>query len=81
MGDPLGSFLREYVSEDKACWKDLCWFVETVIDLGCHKLVSELTSYSTVWFKDEPSENQQAYDARGQKELGVIAGAQGTDKE
>ena len=37
MGDPLGSFLRECESEDKARWEDLCWFVETVVDLGCYK--------------------------------------------
>ena len=37
MGDPLESFLRERVSEDKARWKDLCWFMGTVVDLGCHK--------------------------------------------
>ena len=30
MGDPLGSFLRERASEDKARWKDSCWFVGTV---------------------------------------------------
>ena len=36
MGDLLGSFLRERVSEDKARWKDSCWFVGTIIDLGCH---------------------------------------------
>ena len=37
MGDLLGSFLRERVSEGKGCWKDSCSFVGTVIDLGCHK--------------------------------------------
>ena len=36
MGDLLRSFLRERVSEDKTRWKDLCWFVGTVVDLGCH---------------------------------------------
>ena len=36
MSDPLGSFLRERVSEDKAHWKDLCWFVGIVVDLDCH---------------------------------------------
>ena len=30
MGDPLGIFLRERASEDKARWEDLCWFVGTV---------------------------------------------------
>ena len=30
MGDPLGSFPQERVSEDKACWKDSYWFVGTV---------------------------------------------------
>ena len=30
MGDPLGSFPRERASEDKACWKDSCWYVGTV---------------------------------------------------
>ena len=30
MGDPLGSFPRERASEDKARWKDSCWFVGTV---------------------------------------------------
>ena len=37
MGDPVGSFLEESVSEDKARWKDSYWFVGTVIDLGCYK--------------------------------------------
>ena len=36
MGDPLGSFIGESVSEDKARWKDSYWFVGTVVDLGCH---------------------------------------------
>ena len=30
MGDPLGSFPRKRVSEDKARWKDSCWSVGTV---------------------------------------------------
>ena len=30
MGDPLGSFLQEHASEDKARWKDSCWSVGTV---------------------------------------------------
>ena len=30
MGDPLGSFPRERASEDKARWKDSCWYVGTV---------------------------------------------------
>ena len=33
MGDPLGSFPKERVSEDKARCKDPCWFVGTVVDL------------------------------------------------
>ena len=27
------NFLRMHVSEDKACWKDLCWFVGVVFTL------------------------------------------------
>ena len=30
MGDPLGSFLKERASEDKARWKDSCWSIGTV---------------------------------------------------
>ena len=30
MGDPLGSFLGEHASEDKARWKDSCWSVGIV---------------------------------------------------
>ena len=37
MGDPLGSFLRERESEDKALWKDSYWFVGTIVDQGCYK--------------------------------------------
>ena len=44
MGDLLGSFLRERVNEDKAPWKDLCWFVGTIVDLGCHRHGSKIQS-------------------------------------
>ena len=43
MGDPLGSFLRERVSESKARRKDSCWFVGIVVDLGCQK-----------WYQSKP---------------------------
>ena len=31
MGNPFGSFLIEHVSEDKARWKDSCWFMGTML--------------------------------------------------
>ena len=55
MGDPLGSFPKERVSEDKARCKDPCWFVGTVVYLeGPLQLVSEPTSHNTMRFGDEP---------------------------
>ena len=34
MGDLLGSFPRKRASEDKARWKDSCWFVGPIFILG-----------------------------------------------
>ena len=61
MGDLLGSFPRKRASEDKARWKDSCWFVGPVVipgsshsDVGRYKWYQSLASPSTVWFEDEP---------------------------
>ena len=67
MSDPLGSFLRECVSEDKSTLERL------VLDCGdsrrsrMSQMVSEPNSHNTVWFGDEPSGSWWAYDAWGQK--------------
>ena len=47
--NPLKSFLMEHVSEDKARWKDSCWFVGTVIDLGCHTGYMSKNSKDIFW--------------------------------
>ena len=55
MGDILGIFPRKCVSEDKARWKDSCWFVGPVIipesihsDVGCYKWYQSLDPAGSV---------------------------------
>ena len=48
MGDLLGSFSKKRASEDKARWKDSCWFAGPVVipgsnhsDVGRYRLLVE----------------------------------------
>ena len=75
MGDFLGCFPEKCVSEDKACWNDSCSYREDSFQVGMLQMVSEPTSSSTVCFGDEPSGSWWAFDTRGRRGRGVIAGA------